>query len=59
MSTASNDYLLNSAVNALGSFDIDESDEDEFDLEAWHEAKAEFDADPVTISSGDIAKKFL
>ena len=33
--------------------------EDELDLEAWKKAKAEFDADPVTISSVDIAKKYL
>ena len=33
--------------------------EDELDLRAWQEAKAEFDADPVTISAADIAKKYL
>lgn len=33
--------------------------EDELDLKAWNEAKAEFDADPVTISAADIAKKYL
>lgn len=33
--------------------------EDELDLEAWKAAKAEFDADPVTISAADIAKKYL
>lgn len=33
--------------------------EDDLDLQAWKEAKAEFDADPVTISAADIAKKYL
>lgn len=33
--------------------------EDELDLKAWEEAKAEFDADPVTISAAEIAKKYL
>lgn len=33
--------------------------EDELDLKAWQEAKAEFDADPVTIPAADIAKKYL
>lgn len=32
--------------------------EDDFDLQAWCEAKSEFDADPVTISAADIAKKY-
>ncbi len=33
--------------------------EDELDLKVWEEAKAEFDADPQTISAADIAKKYL
>lgn len=33
--------------------------EDELDLEAWEEAKTEFEADPETISSAEIAKKYL
>ena len=33
--------------------------EDEIDLLAWYEAKAEFEADPVTISSEEIAEEFL
>ena len=33
--------------------------EDSLDLSAWREAKAEFDADPETISAADIAKKYL
>ncbi len=33
--------------------------EDELDLQAWNEAKAEFDSDPMTISASDIAKKYL
>ncbi len=33
--------------------------EDELDLRAWYEAKAEFDADPVVISADEIAKKYF
>lgn len=33
--------------------------EDELDLKAWREAKAEFDADPVTYSAAEIAEKYL
>lgn len=33
--------------------------EDELDLQAWEDAKAEFEADPETISSAEIAKKYL
>lgn len=33
--------------------------EDELDLKAWQEAKAEFDSDPVTISADEIARKYL
>ena len=33
--------------------------EDELDLQAWREAKAEFDADPATISTVEIAWKYL
>lgn len=33
--------------------------EDELDLQAWEKAKAEFEADPKTISSAEIAKKYL
>ena len=33
--------------------------EDELDLKTWKEAKAEFEADPVTISANEIAKKYL
>lgn len=33
--------------------------EDELDLRAWYEAKAEFDADPVIISADDMAKKYF
>ena len=33
--------------------------EDELDLKAWEEAKAEFEADPETISAAEIAKKYL
>ncbi len=33
--------------------------EDELDLRDWYEAKAEYDADPVTFSADEIAKKYL
>lgn len=33
--------------------------EDELDLKAWDRAKAEFDADPQTISAAQIAEKYL
>ena len=33
--------------------------EDELDLKAWEEAKAEFDSDPATISAAEIARKYL
>lgn len=33
--------------------------EDELDLKVWEEAKAEFEADPVTFSAAEIAKKYL
>ena len=33
--------------------------EDELDLRAWSEAKAEFDADPVIIPASEIAKRYL
>jgi len=33
--------------------------EDELDLKAWDQAKAEFDADPATLSAAEIAAKYL
>lgn len=33
--------------------------EDELDLKAWRDAKAEFDADPVEIPASEIARKYL
>lgn len=33
--------------------------EDELDLRTWEEAKAEFEADPVTVSAAEIARKYL
>ena len=33
--------------------------EDAIDLREWKEAKAEFDADPVTYSAAEIAEKYL
>lgn len=33
--------------------------EDELDLKTWKEAKAEFEADPVTLSAADVTRKYL
>ena len=33
--------------------------EDELDLKAWDQAKAEFDADPATLPAAEIAAKYL
>lgn len=33
--------------------------EDDLDLKAWYAAKAELNADPVTYSADEIAKKYL
>lgn len=33
--------------------------EDDLDLKAWENAKAEFDADPVIIPASEIAKKYV
>lgn len=33
--------------------------EDELDLKAWEEAKAEYEADPTTLSAAEVAKKYL
>ena len=33
--------------------------EDELDLKAWEDAKAEFEADSTTISAAAITKKYL
>lgn len=33
--------------------------DDELDLKVWHEAKAEFDADPVSYSAEEMANKYL
>lgn len=48
--TSVSEFMRRSALDRI---------EDELDLRAWQEAKAEFDADPVTISAADIAKKYL
>ena len=32
--------------------------EDTIDLRTWHDAKAEFDADPVTYTAEEIAEKY-
>lgn len=36
-----------------------ENIEDKLDLQAWKDAKAEFDADPVEIPASEIARKYL
>ena len=33
--------------------------EDELDLQAWNRAKAQFEADPVTIPASEIEAKYL
>lgn len=48
--TSASEFMRRSALESI---------EDELDLRAWKEAKAEFDADPVTLSAADVAKKYL
>lgn len=48
--TSASDFMRKAALERI---------EDELDLKAWEEAKAEFDADPVTISAAEAAKKYL
>lgn len=48
--TSVSDFMRKAALERI---------EDELDLKAWEEAKAEFDADPVTISAAEAAKKYL
>lgn len=52
---AKREMLANSGSDDCARLDV----EDEVDLGLWHEAKAEFDADPVTYSAEEIAKKFM
>ncbi len=33
--------------------------EDQLDLQAWYEAKREFDRDPETLTAEEIAEKYL
>ena len=33
--------------------------EDELDLKTWYDAKAEYDADPMSYSAEEMAKKYL
>ena len=56
-------------VTGFGLFEVDgerfwskaalERIEDELDLKAWREAKAEFDANPETLTATEIAEKYL
>ena len=48
--TSASDFMRRCALEKI---------EDELDLEAWREAKEEFDADPVTIPAAEIARKYL
>ena len=48
--TSASDFMRRCALEKI---------EDNLDLQAWREAKAEFDTDPVTIPAADIAKKYL
>jgi uncharacterized protein (DUF1778 family) len=44
------EFMLEAALDAI---------EDATDLQDWKAAKAEFDADPVTYTADEIAKKYL
>lgn len=48
--TTASDFMRRTALERI---------EDELDLRAWGEAKAEFDADPVIIPASEIAKRYL
>ena len=48
--TSASDFMRKAALERI---------EDELDLRAWEEAKAEFEADPVTISAAAVAKRYL
>ncbi|MDP9801055.1 uncharacterized protein (DUF1778 family) [Arcanobacterium wilhelmae] len=43
------EFILSTALDRI---------EDEIDVRDWHEAKAEFDADPVTYSMDEIKAEF-
>ena len=43
------EFMLNATLDVI---------EDAIDLRTWHEAKAEFDTDPVTYSAEEIAEKY-
>ena len=47
------------SVSELARKVILEHIEDELDLKAWEEAKAEFESDPDTVSAAEIARKYL
>jgi len=44
------EFMLNATIDVI---------EDAIDLRDWHEAKAEFDANPITYSAEEIRKKYL
>lgn len=50
LGTTASDFMRKSALERI---------EDEIDLRAWNEAKAEFDADPETIPASKMAEKYL
>ena len=43
------EFMLNATLDVI---------EDAIDLRTWHEAKSEFDADPITYSAEEIAEKY-
>ncbi|MCL2757224.1 MAG: DUF1778 domain-containing protein [Coriobacteriia bacterium] len=44
------DFMRESALSRI---------EDELDLKAWDEAKAEYDANPISYTAAEIAEKYL
>jgi len=50
MGISMSELMLNATLDLI---------EDAIDLREWKEAKAEFDADPVTYSAAEIAEKYL
>lgn len=48
--TSVSEFMRNAALERI---------EDELDLKAWEEAKAELESDPVTYSAAEMAEKYL
>lgn len=51
--------LYDMSVSELVRTTVMEKIEDELDLKTWEQAKANFDANPDTISAEEIARKYL